>query len=56
MSHGCVHIYPRDRDEMMKWGYLGTNIPFVVRRWDEHLLPDQIRHEMLGPQEHRVKS
>ena len=56
VSHGCVHIYPRDRDEMMKWGYLGTNIPFVVRRWDEHLLPDQIRHEMLGPQEHRVKS
>jgi len=56
VSHGCVHLYPRDRDEMMKRGYLGVNIPFVVRRWDEHLLPDQIRHEMLGAQGRRIKS
>ena len=48
MSHGCVHIDPRERDEMMKSGYLGMNILFVVRRWDEHLLPDKLRHEMLG--------
>jgi hypothetical protein len=46
-SHGCIHIEPRERDEMMKRGYLGTNILFVVRRWDEHLLPDQVRREML---------
>jgi len=45
-SHGCIHIDPRERDEMMKQGYLGTDIPFVVRRWDEHVLPDQVRHEM----------
>jgi len=46
-SHGCVHIDPRERDEMMKSGYLGTDIAFVVRRWDEHLLPDQVRHDMV---------
>jgi hypothetical protein len=46
-SHGCVHIDPRERDEMMKRGYLGMNILFVVRRWDEHLLPDEVRHEMI---------
>jgi len=48
VSHGCIHIYPYERDEMMKWGYLGTNVLFVVRRWEEHLLPDEVRHEMLG--------
>jgi hypothetical protein len=48
VSHGCIHIAPRDRDEMMKRGYLGANVLFVVRRWDEHLLPDQIRQQMLG--------
>jgi hypothetical protein len=48
VSHGCIHIYPHDRDEMMRLGYLGPNVEFVVRRWDEHLLPDQVRHEMLG--------
>ena len=46
-SHGCIHIDPRERDEMMNRGYLGTDVPFVVRRWDEHLLPDQVRHDML---------
>jgi hypothetical protein len=47
-SHGCIHVDPRERDEMMKRGYLGTDIPLVVRRWDEHLLPDQVRHGMLN--------
>jgi hypothetical protein len=46
-SHGCVHIDPRERDDMMKRGYLGPGIQFVVRSWDEHLLPDAVRHDML---------
>ncbi len=54
VSHGCVHIHPRDRDEMIKLGYLGMDTLFVVRRWDEHLLPDQVRHEMLEPYGLRV--
>jgi len=45
-SHGCVHIDPKERDEMMKWGYLGVGVPFVVHRWDEHVLPDPVRHDM----------
>ncbi len=46
-SHGCIHIDPRERDEMMKQGYLNTDVSFVVRRWDEHVLPDPVRHDML---------
>ena len=47
VSHGCIHIDPRERDEMMKRGYLGKNVTFIVRRWEEHLLPDEIRHDIL---------
>ena len=46
-SHGCIRIDPRERDEMVKRGYLAKDIPFVVRRWDEHLLPDEIRRDMI---------
>ncbi len=46
-SHGCIHIDPRERDEMMKRGFLGADIQFIVRRWDEHLLPDEVRRDML---------
>jgi hypothetical protein len=47
LSHGCIHIDPHERDEMVQRGYLRQDIPFVVRRWDEHLLPDELRHDML---------
>jgi len=46
-SHGCVHIDPRERDEMMTRGYLGAGVRFIVHRWDEHLLPDPVRHDMV---------
>ena len=47
-SHGCIHIDPRERDEMVKRGHVGKDIRFIVRRWDEHLLPNEIRQEMIG--------
>lgn len=47
LSHGCIHIDPRERDEMVERGYLREDVPFVVRRWDEHLLPDELRHDMI---------
>ena len=46
-SHGCVHVDPRERDEMMNRGYLGAGVPFIVRTWDEHVLPDPARHDMV---------
>ena len=46
-SHGCVHIDPRERDEMMSRGYLGAGVPFVVRSWNEHVLPDAVRNDMV---------
>ena len=48
VSHGCVHIDPSERDEMVKRGYLAKNIVFVVRPWDDHLLPEEIRHELIA--------
>lgn len=48
-SHGCIHLDPRERDEMVARGYLAKDVLFVVRRWDEHLLPDEIRREMINP-------
>lgn len=48
-SHGCIHIDPRERDEMMKRGYLGKDIPFTVRTWTEHRLPHEIRRELIAP-------
>lgn len=34
-SHGCIHIRPRDRDEMIKLGYLKQGVGFEVRSYDE---------------------
>lgn len=48
LSHGCIHIDPRERDEMMQRGYLAEDVPFVVRRWDEHVLPDELRLDMIA--------
>lgn len=47
-SHGCIHIDPRERDEMRARGYLTTDVLFVVRKYDEHLLPERIRRDMLN--------
>jgi hypothetical protein len=30
-SHGCIHIQPADRDEMMRKGYLGAGIAVEVK-------------------------
>lgn len=30
-SHGCIHVRPRDRDEMMELGYLQAGVAFVVK-------------------------
>jgi hypothetical protein len=29
-SHGCVHLHPKDRDEMMQKGYLVKGVPFKI--------------------------
>ncbi len=55
-SHGCVHIDPGERDEMVSRGYLRAGVLFIVHRWDEHLLPDEVRRDLLEPAERRGKS
>lgn len=34
-SHGCIHLHPKDRDEMMKKGYLKQGAYFEVKGYDE---------------------
>lgn len=38
-SHGCLHVDPHDRDEMMKTGYLQKGVTLVIKRYDESLDP-----------------
>lgn len=47
-SHGCVHIEPHERDEMIARGYLQAGARFVCKRYDEHLLPEAARQQMMG--------
>ncbi|NUO52172.1 MAG: hypothetical protein HOV80_25240 [Polyangiaceae bacterium] len=46
-SHGCIHLDPRERDEMVNRGFLRTGVPFVVHEWSEHMLPNMVRRDML---------
>jgi hypothetical protein len=34
-SHGCIHIHPKDRDEMMRKGYLKQGAYFEVKGYSE---------------------
>ncbi len=34
-SHGCIHIHPKDRDDMMKKGYLKQGAYFEVKGYGE---------------------
>lgn len=34
-SHGCIHIYPKDRDEMILRGYLRAGVAFEVKSYDD---------------------
>ncbi len=49
VSHGCVHITPAERDEMIAHGYLRRDVRFIVRRTEEHLLPALARLDALRP-------
>jgi hypothetical protein len=47
-SHGCIHIDPKDRDEMIERAYLREGVKLVVKKYSDHLLPEKIR-KMLNP-------
>jgi hypothetical protein len=34
-SHGCLHIRPQERDEMMRKHYLAAGVEVEVKRYDE---------------------
>ena len=48
-SHGCLHILPRHRDEMIARGYLQPGVMFVVKQYAMHLLPRRIRSDIRHP-------
>ncbi len=34
-SHGCVHLHPKDRDEMMAKGYLSAGVEVIVKPYGQ---------------------
>lgn len=46
-SHGCVHVNPKERDEMIAHGYLQPGVRFVCKKYDQHLLPESMRDRMM---------
>jgi hypothetical protein len=45
-SHGCLHIQPADRDEMIKHGFLQAGVKLIVKTYMMHLMPSALRsHE-----------
>jgi hypothetical protein len=38
-SHGCVHIVPEQRDQMISAGYLKEGVTFEVRSYSERADP-----------------
>ena len=47
-SHGCVHLDPSQRDEMIALGYLQPGVRFVCKKYSDHLLPTKSRDSMMG--------
>lgn len=47
-SHGCIHVIPAERDEMVARGYLQQHVRFVVKDYREHLLPEKLRATLRG--------
>ncbi len=47
-SHGCVHLDPSQRDQMIARGYLQPGVHFVCKTYAQHLLPAKARDTMMG--------
>lgn len=43
MSHGCVHIQPVDRDEMMRKGYLKKGVVVEIKPYGEVGPPPELK-------------
>lgn len=39
-SHGCLHIRPKDRDAMMRKGYLREGTVVIVKRYEDRWRPE----------------
>jgi hypothetical protein len=45
-SHGCIHVVPAERDQMMARGYLQEGVKIDVKAYHEHLLPERLRGQL----------
>jgi hypothetical protein len=50
-SHGCLHIDPVERDEMMARGFLQGGVTLEIKKYDVHLVPEPMREMMTGDEE-----
>jgi len=48
-SHGCIHINPAERNEMMAKGYLQAGVKFIIKKYDAHLIPAPMRKAATTP-------
>ena len=47
-SHGCLHVKPAERDQLMKAGYLQQGVKLTIKHYTSHLLPEEMRNKMLA--------
>jgi hypothetical protein len=52
ISHGCIHIDPNERDEMMARGFLQKGVRFVCKKYTDKLVPAKAREQLMQQYEH----
>jgi len=50
-SHGCLHVNPAERERLMQRGFLQGGVTLVIKNYDVHLLPGQMRQMMEDEEE-----
>jgi hypothetical protein len=47
ISHGCIHVDPHERDEMIARGYLQAGVRFNCKKYTDHLVPAKARQQLM---------
>jgi hypothetical protein len=47
-SHGCLHVNPAERKRLEEEGFLQGGVQLVIKGYDVHLLPKDMRDQMQG--------
>jgi len=47
VSHGCIHVDPSERDEMIARGYLQKGVRFNCKKYTDHLVPQKAKDQLM---------